>query len=172
MKHGLKIFFKKAVVSSTQIRKIIQQAADKNNVTGFEHNDRTVTHSLRGMATQLMVEAGFADSSISKCTGHRCLDSIRDYYNLRGTTGELQQNVLLPSTGSTSIQEASDSISFPKRFKPNKDSRDNSKNLHERSFDPSDDVVSKSDILRDVESAIGTINANGPVTINININKN
>ena len=51
-----------------------------------------------------MAEAGFADSSISKRTWHRCLDSIRDYQNLRGTTGKLQQNVLLPYTGSTSIK--------------------------------------------------------------------
>ena len=90
-------FFKRSAVSCHQIRKIVQAAATKNNVTGFEENDCIVTHSLRGTATQMLVDAGIPDTSIVKRTRHRSLESIRDYQNLRGQTGLMQQDALFPS---------------------------------------------------------------------------
>lgn len=72
-------FFKLAVVSLHQIRKIIQSADSKNGVVGFGSNDRIGTHGSWGTSNQLLVEAGIPDSAISKRTGHRSMDSISDY---------------------------------------------------------------------------------------------
>ena len=48
-------FFKRMVISKTQVRRVVQMAAEINGVMGFGENDRLVTHGLRGTSVQMML---------------------------------------------------------------------------------------------------------------------
>lgn len=64
----LEYFLKWSAVSSHQIRKIIQQAADANNVVGYSDHYFVVTRSIRKTCTQRMVDTGVPDTAPMKRT--------------------------------------------------------------------------------------------------------
>lgn len=66
-------------------------------MTDFSNNARIFTHGLRGTLTKLDDRFRCSVLAISKQTGHKCLEIIRSYQNLRGVTGIIQQMALLPS---------------------------------------------------------------------------
>lgn len=94
-------FFCPMVVGHDQFGRVIKAATISNGMNGLGKNDTIViyyivTHGLRETVTSLLIEAGIPtpgspDSSILKKKGHRCLESIRSYQNLRGKAGLKQQ---------------------------------------------------------------------------------
>lgn len=93
-----KHFFKGQPLGEHSMRRIIQSACLINNITGSGGNAGIVTHSLRGTVATLLLEAGTPYSAITMRTGHKQVDSLKHYQNLRGIEGKKQQNILFPSS--------------------------------------------------------------------------
>lgn len=92
--------FKRAALSSHQIRKIVQGAADANGIVGYGDQDHIFMHFTRKTSAQRMVDACMADTATMKRTGHLCVESVTAYQNLRGVTGLKQQAIIVASSKS------------------------------------------------------------------------
>ena len=93
-------FFRRSPVSVHQVRRVIQKAAEANGIVGLGDHDHIVFHCICKTTTQRCVDGGFADSAITKRTGHRCIESLRSYEHLKGVTGMKQQSAILKSADS------------------------------------------------------------------------
>ena len=75
-------------------REIISHYCRQKGITGSGYIDGVSTHSLRESVTSLLIEYGVADSANTMRTGHRQIDSLRHYQNLREKEGQIQQNII------------------------------------------------------------------------------
>lgn len=87
-------FFKCQPLGEHTLRRYIKEACEKNGITGIGPNDAVVTHSLRGTVTSLLIESGTPDTAVSLHTGHRKLENLKPYQNMRGKEGMLHQSIL------------------------------------------------------------------------------
>lgn len=145
-------FFKRSAVSSGQIRRIIQSAATANGVVGYGDHDHIVLHATRKTSTQRCVDAGLPDTATMKRTGHRCVESVKAYQNLRGETGRVQQASILQAV-STSDSKKQKVVQFA-------------------NVSTKDGEHVNNDIDDAVKGALQTIGSIHGGTINININLN
>lgn len=56
-------------------------------ILGDGAGEAVTTHGLRATMISLLIDAGYADSMIALRSGHRCLDNLKRYHNLRGDIG-------------------------------------------------------------------------------------
>lgn len=87
-------FFKAQPVGEHMIRKLMMAACEKNNIIGVGTKDKMEFHGLRGTGASLLIAAGMPDSSTVLRTGHKQIDSVHAYHNIRGAEGERQQDIL------------------------------------------------------------------------------
>lgn len=67
----------------------------------------------------MLIEAGVPYQSIQKRTGHRGPDSLRNYQNLRGKSGKIQQDAILDKeTLTMSRKDDNEIMHISKRQKP------------------------------------------------------
>lgn len=72
-------FLKRAVVSSNQIRKVMQEAVAANIGTGLGYHDNIFMHSLRGTSTQVLNNAVFSKHIDSKTHRAPLPEVLKDY---------------------------------------------------------------------------------------------
>lgn len=90
-------FSKCQVLGVHTLIKAIQYACMKNEIVGLGSNKGIFTHSLRGTVSYMLIEAGHTDSAVACRTGHKQLESLKNYQNLRGGEGRNQQNCIFAS---------------------------------------------------------------------------
>lgn len=75
------------------LRRIIKDACSSLQISGNGDNAGIVTHSIRGTVATLLIERR-ADFSTTMRTGHKHVESLRSYQNLRGLEGRIQQRLI------------------------------------------------------------------------------
>jgi len=84
---GLERFFMKGNLGKNSFTKIVSSVCAAAGVDGDGANATVTTHGLRATMTTLLIDAGYDDSTISLRTGHRNVQSLRNYHSLRGGIG-------------------------------------------------------------------------------------
>ena len=87
-------FLRNQPLGENKIRYLVQNACAVNGIKGVGSKDQISFHGLRGTVVSLLIESGMPDSSTVLRTGHRQMDSIRPYHNIRGSEGRLQQDII------------------------------------------------------------------------------
>lgn len=141
-------FFKAQHLGIHTMRSLIKTACSKNNICGIGANSSVVTHSLRGTATSLLIEAGVPDSAITLRTGHRQVDSLKSYQTLRGMEGKKQQDILFSGSKRLLNDDEASKVSSNAKL-------------------PKSSETLQVESVNDIKSLVGAVNCSGG-TVNLN----
>lgn len=90
-------YFIRQPVGKNTFGQIVKRACIAEGISGLGGKLWVTNHSLRGTLASILFEAGHSNSSVAMRTGHRQMQSLKSYQNLRGGDGLRQQRDLLGS---------------------------------------------------------------------------
>ena len=84
------LFFTNQPLGRNTFAKIVPETCTALGIRGDGPNDKVTMHGLRATMITILQEAGFSDSTIALRTGHKDVNSLKHYTNLRGRLGNQQ----------------------------------------------------------------------------------
>lgn len=88
------LFFKAQPLGENRMRMLVQDACKANSITGIGSQGHVLMHSLRGTSTTAINELERFETAKCLSMGHKCLETLRSYMNLRGKEGSMQQSII------------------------------------------------------------------------------
>lgn len=101
--HWKNVWYRAGRLGYNKIRDLIEKACKANCIKEMGEKGGVITHSLRGTALILLIEAETLGSAIIMRTRHRQIEILENYQTLRGEQCRKQQHLGL---GSSRKQEA------------------------------------------------------------------
>jgi len=123
-------FWVDSPIGKNGFKGIVKNMCLAEGIKGNGVHDYVTTHGLRGSMSSLLLEAGFSDTAVAQRTGHRSLDSLRNYKDPQGETAPNMQRALfnnqdysheeLGSGTNRKNKRSNTHLSDPKRFESRK----------------------------------------------------
>lgn len=88
-------FFKDVNLGEPTIGKYVTEACDALGIKGLGSKDHMTIHGLRATVITPLFETGQTATCIQLRSGHKSIETLKDYRNLRGSTGRAQQRNIL-----------------------------------------------------------------------------
>ena len=151
-------FFSRQHLGEKTFKAIIRDTCKYLGIRGVGENSHITTHSIRTTVSTRLLDNGHDGASVVMRTGHKKMESLKNYGTLRGALGKRQMDDILPGSEST------------------KRSKCDAENPKPISFPSTDPSVSGAEVhlapttpLPDLAAMISRISTGSNCTVHINI---